>query len=272
MRTMMCARTISLGAAALALAACGGGGGFPDAPPIDNPPVNGTLAFSWEIHDTDGAVIPCERVGALSMTATLHELSTAGGFTEPFSCNTGMGVASVAPGTYEIGFELDAPSGIIATATKQTGLVVASAGASVVPKATFTLDATGALDLVFAAIEPGGNGSNCEGGAGIDTMTITLEDASDACTPVTFDVSAGATGTAGTYQVDCAAPVTIGCLENDQRLSVSGVDSGSHQIHVRGATVNPDCTWTNDDIFAVPPIGATLMRTLNLAKPVTGCE
>ena len=66
---MMCARTISLGAAALALAACGGGGGFPDAPPIDNPPANGTLAFSWEIHDTDGTVIPCERVGALTVVA-----------------------------------------------------------------------------------------------------------------------------------------------------------------------------------------------------------
>lgn len=269
---MMCVRTFLSGAAALALVACGGGGGFPDAPPIDNPPANGTLSFTWEIRDAGGDVIPCERVGALSMTATLHERSTVGGFTEPFSCNTGAGVASVAPGTYDVMFELDAPSGVIATATAASGLVVTPAGATVAPKATFMVDATGDLDLSFAAINPGGDGSNCAGGAGITSMTITLEDEADACTPVTFAVSAGASGTAGTYVVNCATPAVIGCLHGDQHLTVSDVPSGSHQIHVRGLTADAECTWANDDIFAVPPLGATLTRTLNLAKPVTGCN
>lgn len=270
---MKCVRTVVLGAAlATVVAACGDGGGFPDAPVIDSPPANGAFSMMWTISDTGAQVIPCDRVGAQSVTAILHERSFAGAFPEAFTCGTGMGSASLAPGIYDIQFELAAPSGLLATATEQRGVQIESGQTTALAPLAFTVDATGALDLGLDAIATGDNcADTASGGAGITSMTITLEDDADACTPLTFAVSAGATGTAGTYVVDCASPATIGCLHADQRLTVAGVPSGNHQIHVVGNTGTTSC-WRNDDSFAIPPLGATLTRTLNLVEAMTGCN
>ncbi|HVK83266.1 MAG TPA: hypothetical protein VM513_04115 [Kofleriaceae bacterium] len=262
-------RTVLLGAA---LAACGDGGGFPDAPGIDSPSANGSFSMMWTIADTGAQVISCDRVGAQSVTAILHERSHAGAFPEAFTCNSGMGSASLGPGIYDIQFELRAPSGLLAMAAEQKGVVVMSGQTTALAPLAFTVDATGGLDLALDTNTTGGNcADTASGGAGITSMTITLEDAVDTCTPVTFAVSAGASGTAGTYVVDCATPATIDCLHDDQRLTVTGVPSGNHQIHVRGNTATTSC-WTNDDSFAIPPLGATLTRTLNLVEAMTGCN
>ena len=46
------------------VAACGGGGGFPDAPPIDMPPPLGTFSLAWTVKDTGGNPITCDQIGA----------------------------------------------------------------------------------------------------------------------------------------------------------------------------------------------------------------
>jgi hypothetical protein len=131
----------------------------------------------------------------------------------------------------------------------------------------FSVDATGALALSLASGQPGGNcGATTAMGAGITGTTITLVHTSDGtCAPLTLQVSAGASGTAGTYTIDCTTPVTTGCLESDQTLTASGVASDNYTIHVSGLIGTTAC-WTNGDSLQVPPTGQTLTRTLNLAR------
>jgi hypothetical protein len=137
---------------------------------------------------------------------------------------------------------------------------------------SFAVNATGGLALSLTAL--GVTAGNCEttanSGAGIDQFTITLEKTSDlSCAAVTFAVSAGATGTAGTYVVNCGTPTTVGCLNADQILSVANVSSGGYRVHIRGRSA-PDC-YVNNDTLQVPALGMTLTRTLNLAKTTGSC-
>jgi len=271
---MMFVRTVLLGATGLALVACGDGGGFPDARPIDAPPPNGTFSVAWTVTDAGGTTIPCDRIGAQSVTVLLHEKGTQGGFTEAFTCGTGMGSASIAPGTYDVDYELHSPTGILARAPQQKSVVITSEQTTTFTPLVFAVDATGGLDLGLSAIDSGAPIPNCSGVASITTMTVTLETTAAVCQPVTFNISAGATGTAGTYVVNCATPALVNCLNSDQRLTVTGVPSGNYRIHVRGNKAGGDNCWINDDVFSVPPLGATLTRTLNLVHQpaVTGCN
>ncbi len=261
---------------ALALcSACGDGGGFPDAPEPDGPPPNGTFSLAWSVTDEGGGPVTCDQVGAQTVTAVLRNPAVQGGSTEVFSCSTGMGTSPpIAPGNYQIDFELNGSSSaasVIKTAPRQDVEINSNENTALVPL-TFAVNATGSLALSLAAL--GVTAGNCEtsanSGAGIDQFKITLEKTSDlSCAAVTFDISAGATGTAGTYTVNCNTPATIGCLHADQTLTVSNVPSGVYRIHVRGRSA-PDC-YVNDDTFSVPALGMTLTRTLNLAKTTVAC-
>ena len=53
------------------LAACGGGGGFPDATIDVGPPAPGSFSLAWSVTDTMGNAITCDQIGAQSVTA-LH--------------------------------------------------------------------------------------------------------------------------------------------------------------------------------------------------------
>lgn len=269
-------RTVLFGAAGVLLAACGDGGGFPDAPIDQGPPTNGTFSVMWAVQDTDSAPITCDRVAGQSVTVILHEKGTQGGFTEAFTCNAGMGSASVPPGEYEMKFELRSAAGLLATAPEQMPVIIESNETTALTPLVFRVDATGGLDLAIATNTAGGNcAATSANGAGITGMTLTLETSSGStCQPLTFDVSAGASGTAGTYTVNCSSPTVAPCLNADQRLTVSGVDSGNYRIHVRGLKGALSDCWTNDDSLAVPALGTTLTRTLNLAfqSTVPGCQ
>ena len=108
----------------LLLAACGDGGGFPDAPPPDAPEM-GTFALTWSVVDQNNQPVGCARIAAQTVTVLVHNLAFLGGTTEVFNCDTGMGTSGqLITGTYEMDFELRSTSGVIATGAHQTGIVI----------------------------------------------------------------------------------------------------------------------------------------------------
>lgn len=270
---------MALGCSSLLLG-CGGGGGFPPDAGIDGPPPTGNFTLAWSLKSTTNEVIACETIGAQSVTALLRNRAVQGGSTEVFTCGTGMGTSQgIAPGLYDINFELvgagGAPqTGLISTAPAQMGIMVGPGETVPLTPLTFTVDATGGLKLKLSSNTSGGNcAPTATNGAGITTMSITLNKASDlSCAPITFNVSAGATGTAGTYTVNCTTPSEVPCIENDQELTATGVASGNYIIHVRGLKAAASC-WHNDDSIPVPGLGRDLVRTLNLGFQSTtvGC-
>src|SRR5689334_10165468 len=119
---------MKLRAVLLVLAACGGGGGFPDARPIiDQAVPGGTFSAAWTLTDMAGKPITCDQIGALSITVIMHNRAVDGGTTEVFGCSSGMGTSEpFAPGTYDMMFELDSPTGVLATSPDQHGIELVS--------------------------------------------------------------------------------------------------------------------------------------------------
>lgn len=262
----------------LILVACGGGGGFPDAPVKHDatlPP--GTIKVAWSLTDDTGAPITCDQVGAITMTATLRSPSIVGGQTQVFTCGVLMGESqAVDPNTYNIDFELDNASGAIAQAPRASNIIVRSNQATQLDPLVFAVVAKGNLALHVTANKPGGNcAPTASNGGGITATTITLvHKPGDACEPLTLNVGASAlTGApASTYVVNCTTPTVAPCIENDQAITTTASPSGNYQIHIRGQVGTPTC-WTNDDQFAIPAANQTLTRTLNLGYSAStpGC-
>ena len=243
------------------IAACGGGGGFPDAKPIDSAPPTGTFSLAWTVDDTGNMPVACDKIGALSVTVLAHNRAFDGGTTEVFTCASGSGTSQALPaGTYDFDFQLTSSSGTLATAATQHGVVLVSGANTALTPITFTVDATGGLALMLATNKTDGNCAPPTGGGGITSMQITLVRASDlGCEPVTFMISGG-----GTYTVDCNTPANAGCIDQTQTLTVMGVPSDAYIIHVKGMVGAATC-WTNNDSLQVPAQGMSLTKTLNLA-------
>ncbi|HSD88375.1 MAG TPA: hypothetical protein VLB44_12695, partial [Kofleriaceae bacterium] len=88
------------------LAACGGGGGFPDAKEIDASPT-GTFSAAWSVIDQDSHPISCDRIAGQTMTVLAHNKAFEGGSTQIFTCASGMGTSQqMIAGTYDLDFEL----------------------------------------------------------------------------------------------------------------------------------------------------------------------
>lgn len=259
------------------LASCGGGGGFPDAPPIDSPAPKGTFDLAWTLKDTGGNAITCDQIGAQTVTVLTRNRAVQGGSTEVFTCGTFMGVSQgLTAGTYDMDFELDGlggavGTGLIATSPKQMGVIIQSGENVTLTPLAFAVDATGGIKLNITANQTGGNcGAVASNGAGITGMTIFLQHTTTGtCEPVRFTIAPNATLPGGSYTVNCAAPTVAPCIEADQQLSVTGVPSGGYQLHLRGRKGTADC-WTNDDTLPVPPLGRDLVRSLNLAAAPSG--
>lgn len=245
------------------LTACGSGGGFPDAPPPDSPVIGGTVSLQWSLTDTAGQPITCEQIAGQTVTLVLHNKSEAGATTEVFTCDSMAGTTpKVSPGVYDIRFELSGNVGLLAEVPAQDITVLSNQNATLQP-ITFVVEATGALDLKIDAAKSGGNCAGvAQNGAGITAMSITLTHSGDgACEPVTFNI---ASTPPRTYTVNCATPVETGCIDAAVSLTTSSVPSGRYQVHVRGKVGAAEC-YFNDDALTVPPLGRTLVRTLNLA-------
>ena len=259
------------------VAACGGGGGFPDAPPIDMPPPLGTFSLAWTVKDTGGNPITCDQIGAQAVTVLTRNRAIQGGSTEVFTCSTLMGGSQgLVPGTYDLDFELGGVggvvgTGIIATSPRQMGIVIKSGENVTLTPLAFSVNATGGIKVNLSANKPGGNcGSVGNNGAGITGVTLTLQHTTGgACEPVTFTIAPNATLPGGSYTVNCTSPTVAPCIEADQQLSVTSVPSDGYQLHVRGKVATANC-WTNDDTLPVPPLGRDVMRILNFAAAASG--
>lgn len=260
------------------LAGCGDGGGFPDAVPIDQPPANGTFSLMWSVKDPNGATLDCNEINAQTVTVVTRNRAVTGGSTEVFTCGSLAGTSpGIAPGTYDMDFELngvggDPMTGIVATSPKQANVVVPSGNNVPLMPITFTVNATGGIKLnLTVPNKPGGNcGTTAMNGAGITGMTLVLQhQGSGTCEPVQFTYAANATRPGGTYTVNCASPVVAPCIESDQQLTASGVKSGNYQLHIRGKIATADC-FTNDDSLPVYPLGRDVTRALNFAAAPGG--
>jgi len=246
------------------LAACGGGGGFPDAKPIDSPAPTGTFSLAWTVDDSGSMPVACDKIGAQTVTVLAHNRAFDGGTTEVFTCATGSGTSQALPaGTYDFDFQLTSASGTLATSATQHGIELVAGQNTPLTPITFTVDATGGLSLMLTTNRTDGNCAPPTGGGGIMHMSITLVRASDlGCEPVTFMRSSG-----GTYTVNCTTPADAGCIDATESLSVMGVPSDTYIVHVKGmidGAGNTTC-WTNNDSLQVPAQGMSLTKTLNLA-------
>jgi hypothetical protein len=259
---------VALRLGGFALAACGSGGGFPDAPPPDQPGPTGTFSVSWSVIDQNSQPIACDRIAAQTMTVLTHNIAVEGGSTEPLGCSTGMGMSQgLTPGTYEMDFELAGTFGVLAMGAQQAGVeIVANTNVELAP-VSFQVEALGGVSLQLASGKAGGNcGTIANGGAGINQVSITLNHNSDlTCEPVTLTISAGATQPGGMYTINCTTPVMRGCIESDQTITAMNVPSDSYTIRVRGF-IGANVCWLNQDAIQVPPLQKVLMRTLNLAQ------
>lgn len=249
------------------VAACGSGGGFPDAR-VTDATIPGTFSIDWVVTDEADRSVACDSISANSVTVLAHNRAFVGGSTQVFSCRTGSGVSeALPPGLYDFVFQLVGQNGEIATAPEQRGIEVKPGGNVRLTPLTFKVVASGALSLTLRTGRAGGNCASPPGGGGITSTQLTLEHSpSGACEPLLLSISASnASGAAATtYQVNCAAPMVGPCIEYDQTITASAVPSGGYTIRIRalqGATI----CWTNNDGLQVPPSGQTLSRSLNLA-------
>jgi hypothetical protein len=245
---------------------CGGceGGGFSvDASEIDAV-LQGTVTLAWSLTDLNGQPIQCDQVGASSVFLELRSHSTLSGAVASFSCQNNPSTSPpIAPGLYDVSFELHGINLTSVTAPGQAGVVIAPGQDTRLAPVTFAVDTMGGLALSLAAPP---STTNCKPpgmmGAGITGITITLVHTAGGCAPVTFVRTRGAT-MLGSYTVNCSSPQVASCIETDETLTVTDVPSGAYTIHVRGKVGAVDC-WNNDDTLQVPPQGKVLSETLNL--------
>ena len=70
---------VTSSAIGLALASCGSGGSFPDAPAKDAPPPTGTIRASWSIQSSAATPLTCAQVQGVLVTATIENIDAVGG-------------------------------------------------------------------------------------------------------------------------------------------------------------------------------------------------
>ncbi len=263
----------ALGLTGLIVVGCGDDGGFPRDAPAQDPTARGTVSLAWSLQDLDGQPVPCDQVGASTVSLQLRARGEASGAAESFTCGNSPSTSKpLVPGTYDVLFELHAGSATLAVAPAQNGVVIEDAKTTPLAPIAFVVDAQGGLVLSLAA--PPAT-TNCKSpsmmGAGISGITITLVHAAGGCAPVTFVHTKGAM-TLAPYTVSCSSPSVVACIETDETLTVPSLPSGPYTIHIRGKIGAAEC-WNNDDTVQVPALGKPLTQTLNLAfqKGTPGC-
>jgi hypothetical protein len=123
---------------ALAVVACGDGGGFPDAfkpAPIES----GTFSLRWQLQDGSGQSETCARAGATSVQVGITKQTTRAEFSATFACELGAGNSGeLFTGTYDLTFELLGAAGVILSAPPGQVVVTAQMPATV-PTISFVL-------------------------------------------------------------------------------------------------------------------------------------
>jgi hypothetical protein len=133
-----------------ALAACGGGGGFVDAPGPEAALHPGELSVAWTLADSNGATT-CEAAGAAKVLVGITDNGSRD--TAMFDCTLGSAITgALCVASYDVDFTLlDASGATVATAPAQHGVMVRSSETTKVATVAFVVGATAA---VIAAAEP----------------------------------------------------------------------------------------------------------------------
>ncbi|HPH69887.1 MAG TPA: hypothetical protein PLF40_29245 [Kofleriaceae bacterium] len=255
-------------------AACGSGGGFPDAPTKDAPPPKGTMTLAWRVESSTGETIPCAQVQGQSVVATIENTDAVGGTTELFSCVDGMGTSGpLAPGNYRMRMALNGSGTQLAEAPTVGNIKIVSDQDTAVPAQVFTVNDRGTLKFTIAS-KPGGNcAAIAANGAGIEGMTLELRrEAGQVCVPTTFMIAAGANLPASTYASTCVgAPTTLPCIDADQVISIIDGVSGPYRVVVGGVIATNSC-WSAEQQTVIPVNQQTRTETVNLgATGNPGC-
>lgn len=253
----------------LAVAACSGGTGLPDASVMDAQPSTGRFTVAWTL--ADGArTLTCDDVGGQVLSVAVTGPAIGGGYAEAFSCANGVGTSKALPaGVYDLAFELVGKSGSLATPAGQR-VTIAAGGTVTAAPLSIALAANGKLDSKLVA---GGAAANCAGASAIAALSIVLEKGG-ACVPATFTIAAAGGRPGGVYASTCATPAsTTVCVERDQAITTS-VGSGAYTIKVVGALAGGAPCWVANQLADIPPLGRTLTMDIGLAYQkgmVVGC-
>lgn len=261
-------------ALAIAVAACSGGSGFPDAGEMDAPPPKGKFSVAWAIAD-EGRALTCDEVGGLVVSIEVTSPAIGGGFVEAFTCGLGTNQSRDLPvGLYDLNFELVGRSGSLGILPSQRVMVSPDA-VTTVPALLFPVRAQGLVDSRLFA----GDTANCATpGASISAMSLVLERQGGACVPTTFTIGANATRAAFTYESTCATPPpAAACIERDQAITAT-VASGTYVVRARGVVgigpvPPPAQCWSADQLVDVPPEQRTIRVDVGLTylKGAAGC-
>jgi hypothetical protein len=107
------------------LAACGSGGGVPDAARTDGPGI-GEFSVAWSLVDSHAQPITCEQAGAASMLTTITNQEDGAESSSTFACPLGSAVSgALTASTYELHFSLLGANGTLAMASPQTVILTA---------------------------------------------------------------------------------------------------------------------------------------------------
>ena len=259
---------------AWALASCGSGGSFPDAPDKDAPPPTGTISTSWSIQSNAATPLSCTQVQGVLVTATIENIDAVGGTTELFTCNDGMGTSEpLAPGNYRMRLSLNGSAGELALLPFVGNIKVVSGQNTVVPSQSFMVNDRGTLRFTLAS-RPGGNcAAIAANGAGLEGVTLELRrEAGQACLPTTFTVAAGAARPASMYMSSCVGAAVVGpCIDADQQISIVDGVSGPYRVVVGGVIAGTTC-WSAEQQTSIPVNQQVRTDAINLgATGAAGC-
>lgn len=245
-------------ALATALLACGDDAANPDAGPIDARAPGSTFTVSWTVNEDGGGALSCEDVAATSVVVTGVPIDGVVGFSEVFTCATGEGTSGeVNPGRYNLLVDLRTTGGtsLLDAPVALNNVEIVGAAPVAAGQAVFTVVPTGSLTF---ALDAETDGPNCDdfdaGGGGIVGFRFEVSDATGCLDGVAIAVGDGG-GFTGTYTTDCTTPPVVGCIENDQTLTIGPRRSGAYTLSIVGqkqGAVDPIDCYTRSTAANIP--------------------
>jgi hypothetical protein len=133
------ARAVGLALIAL-VAACGGGGGFPDAHPFQDAALPGTFRLDWSLQDSSMAPVTCTDAMATEVLVVVRNDVTNDTFSQPFQCDLLTSISGPLPiGSYDMTITLQGSSGAITQAPDQDPVAIKSQMTTLLSRVLFTI-------------------------------------------------------------------------------------------------------------------------------------